>query len=686
MIEEKDEALLNEDNAATAVQTETEEPSHIDESVEVEPVVDENTTLTDAPDTAIVDETSPLIDTNTEAIVSIQEEHTSTLETEISPSIEMESVIEPVIDATPVEESATTEHSTEDDSEEETEDYSHFSKQDFLNLVKRLDKETDFRKVTPILKEIKPLFDELANTEKEQAYNAYIAEGGEKDGFKYKEDKLAKEFYRLFDQIYKNRAKQIAQLEAEKEKNLLAKQAILDKIRALIEKEEEKKGDIDELKKLQSEWKSIGAVPNKQTQELWQSYNALVDLFYDKRSIYLELKELDRRKNLELKREICEKAEKLAEQPTVTKAIKELNELHEEFKHIGPVPKEEQEALWLRFKTASDVLYQHKREFVKDKEEERKENLVQKMALCESVKPFEDFTTDKISEWNAKTQELVEIQKKWEAIRNIPRESIKETSRLFWTAFKKFFHHKNTFLRSLDEERETNLAQKVAICEEAEALTASDQDRRKVADTLKQLQVRWREIGPVPIKYRDNIFERFKKCCDSFFSERREQFNSQEKEYETNLKAKKELCQRINDTVNAEETLVAQFIAEWKNIGFVPKKDKAFIQEKFDKAIAAFIARIPASEDDKEKLQTSVDLAFINDSPHSERKVVQKESALKRKISKLETDIVTLKNNMGFFANSKTANQFKESIEKQIAEAEQQLASLKKQLKTLQNY
>ena len=253
------------------------------------------------------------------------------------------------------------------ESEEDTEttddnidDFANYSKEDYLTLIKKLAEESDYRKFAPILREIKPLFDDLVNHDKKIAKEAFLADGGDDEGFEYKDDATTIEFYKIYNEIQKDRTAQIAKIEAEKEMNLQRKNDILEKIRKLTESEESQ-ASIDELKKLQSEWKEIGQVPGQHNRNLWASYNALIDLFYDKRSIYFELKELDRKKNLATKLALCEKAEKLVEYESIKQAIKELNELHEEFKHIGPVPKEEQENLWQRFKTASDRVYDKKR-------------------------------------------------------------------------------------------------------------------------------------------------------------------------------------------------------------------------------------------------------------------------------------------------------------------------------------
>ncbi len=595
--------------------------------------------------------------------------------------------------ATPVAED---EDKQEDEKEEEEEDdsvddFSSFDKEGLFALIQKLAKEEDYRKYTPILREIRPLFDELVNEEKQKALDKYLAEGGEKDGFEFKEDQITQDFYTLYNHIQKSRTEQIAQIEATKEKNLQKKNELLEKMRALTENEESQ-ASIEELKKLQQEWREVGPVAHQHNRSLWASYNALVDLFYDKRSIYYELKELDRKKNLAQKLGLCERAEKLVEYESIKDAVKELNELHEEFKHIGPVPKEEQEALWQRFKAASDRVYDKKREHIRQREQEKQENLEKKLVFCERIKPFAEFQSDKISEWNAKTKEILALQKDWEAIRFVPRDKIKELSRLFWTPFKTFFNNKNAFIKTLDEEREENLKQKTVLCEEVEALVdgETEDSERQVAEKLKTLQKKWKEIGPVPSKQRQSIYDRFKKTCDKFFERRRERYAAQEREYAENLQKKQALCEKIEthqpEASDQANQLVEAYIEEWKEIGFVPKKDKNSIQKRFDKAIEGFIKRFPdMGHAEKEEVSLTAELNMFQESPYANKKIKQKESVIRRKISKLENDIDTLRNNIGFLANSKKADKLKESLEQQIKDASVELEGLRAQLKVLRN-
>lgn len=686
-----EQVIKNEEEIEVAIpQSETIEETEsesIPETLEAESVMEvEPETI---PFTETIVEETIVLATESEAVpfTEVTEEENKSLE-----ATEIQTNEAPQADVQLVEE-LVEDHDDEHEQGEDaqTGDYANYTKADFLKLVKEISEDIaeskNFKKAINTLREIKPYFDEIVNGEKEIALQQFLAEGGEAEAFDFVYDKDIKLFYQSVNQIYKNRNKHINQLEEQKQKNLERKNEILARIRTLTDAEENN-ASIDELKKLQIEWKSIGIVPPQHIKSTWASYNALLDQFYNKLSIYTELKELDRRKNLALKLVICEKAEKLADYENVQQAIRELNELHEEYKHIGPVPKEEQEALWQRFKLASDKVYDKKREFGKQIEEERKLNLEKKLALCEEVKPYTEYQSDKITDWNNKTKDLLNIQKKWDEIRFIPRERAKELSKEFWGYFKIFFNNKNNFIRTLDEERERNLALKTTLCEEAESLNASNEDPRRIADKLKELQFKWKEIGPVPGKVRDSIYFRFKTACDAFFEKRREEFNSQEKVYEDNLKKKQELCEKIDqfnlDNIDGE-VWIKQFLDEWKGIGFVPKKDKSRIQNQFETSLYAMVNRMNISKDEKESLDIEIDIQLFKESPNAGKKVMQKESVIKRQIQKLETDIDVWNNNIGFLASSNKASKLKEDIEKQIKDATEKLKALKKQLRVFQN-
>ena len=330
------------------------------------------------------------------------------------------------------------------------------SKEELVKSAEKLINHENPRKADGMLRQIRHFYDEIYETERKEALEKFRNEGGTEDDFDYRGDDLDERIRVASQAIRERKDKFTSDLEKNKEQNLAAKNEVLEKLRKLVDSEETNTS-IGALKEIQNEWRAIGPVPGQYVKSLWANYSALIDRFYDQRSIYFELKELDRKKNLEAKLELCERAEKLEQYENLKDAIKELNELHEEFKHIGPVPREEQEAVWKRFKSASDRVYERRKEFVENLKEHLQENLEAKNKLGEEVQEFVTFDSDKISEWNARTKEILALQKKWETIGGLPREKAKATNKKFWSAFKKFFNNKSAFFKRLEGQRDENL-------------------------------------------------------------------------------------------------------------------------------------------------------------------------------------------------------------------------------------
>ncbi|HYC84726.1 MAG TPA: DUF349 domain-containing protein, partial [Chryseosolibacter sp.] len=477
----------------------------------------------------------------------------------------------------------------------------------------------------------------------------------------------------------------LRQMEEQKNDNLRKKVELIEKLRVLVDSHDQS-NQFDAFKELQREWRAIGPVPAAQAKTLWANYHALEDRFYDNQSIYFELKELDRRKNLEAKLELCARAEKLAGVTIIKDAIKELNELHHEFKHIGPVPKEDKEAVWQRFKAASDAVYARRDAYLQNLQSELQKNLEEKMRLGDEAQAFSTFQTDRIKEWNEKTKEILELQKRWEVVGGLPRAKAKEVNKKFWSAFKTFFNNKNTFFKKLDEEREANLQLKNELVKKALELKESH-DWENTSNELKNLQQKWKDVGPVPEKFREKVFKEFKDACDYFFAQRRGQQGKVEQEQIDNLNVKSAVCEELERHVQ-EGTATVEILRDlqdrYNNVGFVPKKDIATIKSRYHEAVEKFIAAIPGlTEDDKSRVLLENQISDLRKDPMGDRKIYQKEQAIRKKISKVENDIALWKNNLEFFGKSQNAEKVREEFNEKIREATSHLQQLKQQLKLL---
>ncbi len=538
------------------------------------------------------------------------------------------------------------------------------------------------------LKQIEPLFDVIRKSDIAEAKEAYVKDNGNDEGFSFKADELTDRFNANTRLIHDRKNTFYKEREAQRQLNLKKAETALVHLREFVDSEESSTS-FNKFKEIQNEWKVIGDVPGAQSKTLWANYNALINRFYDQRSIYFELKELDRKKNYEYKVKICERAEALREFENLKDAINTLNDLHDEYKHLGPVPRELQEDLWVRFKNASDKVYQKRKEFVSDLKVVLHENLKKKEELIETIKQFVEFDSDRIKTWNGKTKELLELQKTWETIGGLPREKSKDINKTFWASFKKFFHNKGNFFKKLDAERKGNYDAKLVLLEKAEALKES-KDWFKTTNDFKALQQEWKTIGPVPEKVRNVAYEKFKAACDFFFDNKRANSKDEEKNYKENLNVKRDIISQIADWTNEADKHIEEFktkAKEFSKVGFVPRKDINSIKEKFTQSVDAFLSALSSAEDEKNTIKMEIELGDILGSRNSEQVLYGKEQNLRKQIQHLENDVALWRNNLEFFAHSKTKNadDLRRDVNNKIEKSEAKVAALKGQLKIIRS-
>jgi Domain of Unknown Function (DUF349) len=566
-------------------------------------------------------------------------------------------------------------------------DFTTLSKEELVEVIKSLGKEDNPFSADRILKQIAPLFNKIRDDERAAALKKFIKEGGNEDDFQFRPDELSLRFDANYKLIKDKKSKKFKEQDLERAKNLILAEQVLNELRDFVDSEESS-SSFNAFKAIQQKWKDLGDVPSQNSRTLWANYNALIHRFYDQRSIYFELKELDRKKNYEVKLVLCEKAEALVDVKNLREAIKGLNDLHHEFKHLGPVPQEVQEELWQRFKAASDKVYERRKVFVHELKAELHENLIKKQELIEKIKLFAEFQSDGIKVWNEKTKELVALQKAWEAIGGLPKDKAKHINKEFWSSFKQFFSNKHLFFKKLDADREQHLIKKQALLERALALKDSE-EWDKTANELKKLQGEWREIGPVPEKMRKKLYDEFKSYCDHFFEQRRVGLKNSQDDYKVNLRNKKNLIGELVKLKDEADKNLDKFNVlrkEFLEIGFVPKKNITSIKEDYQQAIEGFLSNLTVLNV-KEKTEISLEAEFTSlaSSEHSESDLYHKEQSVRRQINKLEDDIALWQNNLEFFAHSKSTDKLREEVNSKIDDASVHVESLKRQLKMLRS-
>ena len=589
---------------------------------------------------------------------------------------------------------------------ETTIDYGQFGKDDFvklaeeqLALIKKDDvKIADFKRIDTILKNIRPLFDQIKKAEKDEAKQKYVAENESEEGFDFKHDDTIARFETAFRQIREARNEYFQGLDKRKENNFTVKTQLLSRLRGLVDADENNANNPgtswQEFKKIQDEWLAAGNIASPHNGTLWATYHALVDRYYSNRNIYFELKELDRKKNLTLKTDLVAKVEAMAaaltEATPSRKLIEDANQVFEEYKHLGPAPKAEQEALWQRMKVALDTLYNARRAQSEDQKQVLTQNYEAKSKIYEALVPLTSFSSGSINEWNDKTKEVMALQDEWtNAKGQMLREEGKELNRKFWAALKTFFSNKGEFFKQLEAKREQNLKLKTELCEQIEAILESGDESGAATDKVINAQKQWKLIGQVAEKQKEAIFQRFKKSCDTYFDKKRNKNNEVEKEFEGNLVKKLEIIAKIEASAQAGEGNLNDlntYKAEWSKVGFVPKKDMPTVNKRYVEAVNAYVGAL-GKLSPKEKAQVILEneVQMVRSGGDSGQGLQRKEGDIRRKMQQLENDIVVWRNNIEFFGRSKNSDKLRADVQSKIDNAQKQFDDLKKQLRVIQD-
>ena len=556
------------------------------------------------------------------------------------------------------------------------------------------------KRIDGVIKEIRPVLTQMKRGEWDAAKEKYVAETGSEDGFEYTHDEQTRKVEELLKAIRAKRKSFFQELDKNRDQNFNQKTELLQRLRELVDTDDSQevgaadiKNSWQEFKKIQEEWKQAGNVSSAHNGTLWATYNALVDRYFSNRNIYFELKELDRKKNSDLKVELCQKIEALvktlADRPMSREILNEGNQIFEEYKHVGPAPREEQELLWQRFKESLDALYDARRAQYEEQKRGMVETYEKKSKIYEEIVPYTTFSSGSINEWNAKTREIIAHQDQWQAIKGpMPRGEGKDLSKKFWAALKTFFNNKSEFFKQLEAKREVNLKAKQVLCDEADAILASGEDTPANTQRIIELQKQWKGIGQVPEKFKNSIYKRFKKTCDTYFDNKRSKHKEQDKEFEENLAQKEALCERIEKAAAdpGDSTLanLNEFKEEWAKIGFVPRKAMQKIQKRYIDAINAYVGSVgKLSNKQKEAVILKSEVEMVKEGDSS-RNLNRKESDIRRKVTQLENDIALWENNIEFFAKSKTADKVKAQFEEKIKKASDELETLKHQLTVIQ--
>ena len=569
-----------------------------------------------------------------------------------------------------------------DEQDEESKKYSNYqTKEEIIARLKEIVEGEDEISRQEV-EALKSNFYRIQKQQSEDAYKAYIDGGGDPDAYMPAPNTDEAAFK---DYMAAIREKRAAQHEAEVqtlEDNYAKKLTIIEKIKEILATPDEVNKSYNDFKALQQQWNEIKSVPAEKATDLWKTYQLHVEQFYDTLKLNNEFRAYDFKKNLELKTALCERAEKLQEEEDVVSASRKLQQLHQEFREIGPVERDLREGIWNRFKAASTIINKRHQEYFESRKAQELENLEKKSAICDQVEGFELDSLKTFADWNAISDKIIALQSEWKTIGFAPQKMNVKIFERFRAACDNFFTRKAEFFKSVRDSLNNNLKLKEELVAQAEALKDSTA-WKETTDAIIALQKKWKEIGTVPKKFSDDVWNRFNAACDAFFEAKKAANSSQRSEQNENLQKKQAIIDELAAIDPATEEgdyrpKLRKAQEEWNNIGHVPYKVKEDIYKAFraqmDRLYGALSER--ASRNRVSRFRDEVRSGDGN-------KIRER---LLRQYDILKNEIKTYENNLGFLSlssKSKSGNALVEELNRKVDKLRADLEEIRQKIAAL---
>lgn len=570
--------------------------------------------------------------------------------------------------------------------EERSKNYGELDKAGLLELLTGLlEKPVD--EVRESVAHVKQSFYAIRKAEVDKEREEFLKKGNEEAAFVAKDDELEAKLKELLNAYKEKRAVQLAAIEEKRKKALERKLEILEGMKAIIADPDNINKHYNKFQQLQQDFKNAGDVPAENVTELWKTYQLANENFYDLLKINKDLRDYDFKKNLEQKQILCITAEELDNETDIIAAFKKLQELHEQWREIGPVAKDLREELWLRFKEASAVINKKYQSFFEERKEKEKENENAKVVICEQVEAIDFSTLKNYSGWDEATKKVIALQEEWKTLGF----ASKKVNAALFARFRKgcdeFFAKKAEFYKNIKDEFASNLEKKIALCEKAEAMKDS-KDWKKTTDEFIALQKEWKTIGPVVKKHSDAVWKRFITACDYFFEEKNKLTTNVRQVEHANLKAKKDIIAGINEILAGEPgedavTRVREYIKQWQGIGHVPFKEKDKIYAEYQAALNEAFAKFDIKES---RSRISNFESNIEQIATDQDKLYRERERLVRFFEQKRNELKTYENNLGFFnATSKSGNSMLKEMERKMQKIREDIEEIEKKIEVIDN-
>lgn len=536
---------------------------------------------------------------------------------------------------------------------------------------------------------IKQQFYSLKNEELRQQREAFIAEGGDADSWSPALDPLEETFKELFNVVKEKKAELRRRQDEEREANLAEKRRIIAELAAMSTDTDNVNRRYNEAKELQERFLTIGEVPATEASAVWKEYQDAREHFYDQLKVNKELRDYDFKKNLAEKQLICGQAEALNAEPDVIVAFRRLQELHDKWREVGPVSKELREDLWTRFKDASAAVNKRYQAYFEERKARETANEEAKTALCEKVEALDFSSLKTYAAWDEMTKEIMQAQADWKLIGFASRKANNALFARFRAVCDRFFAEKGAFFKQMKDTLAENLAKKSALADRAEALMDST-DWRKTTDELVALQKEWKQIGAVPKKHSDAVWQRFMKACDTFFDRKKQNTGGIRSAEQANLAAKQEILARLremsgDDAPDMERKAVADELRtlrdKWQEIGHVPFKLKDKIYDEYRQLLRDVEKRHDVRGTAARRAEFEAGVESMSGDPG---KLNRERDRLVRVLEARRSDLQTYENNLGFLSSkSKAGESMMREMERRMERLKEEIESLSQKIKVI---
>lgn len=541
---------------------------------------------------------------------------------------------------------------------------------------------------TPVKAEVdqlKATFYKLLFAEREEQQKAFLENGGKPEDYRLLPDDTEEAFKAEMIIVKEKRQKSFLAQEEKKRQNLKAKEAIIEKLKAMVTTPEEANSHFQEFKQLQQEWKEIKPVPAEKVSELWRTYHLYVEQVYDLLNLNREAREYDFKKNLEKKTQLCEAAEKLAEEEDVVSAFHQLQELHQEYREVGPVEKELRDQIWARFKAASTVVNKRHQQHFEEIRAKEEENLVKKTALCEKLEAIIKEENTKSSDWEEHTKQIIALQQEWKTIGFAPQKMNVKIFDRFRAGCDDFFSRKAAYFAGLKEQYAENIEKKKSLVEKAKELAAST-DWKSTSEKLIALQKEWKTIGTTPKKIGDELWKKFHDACNTFFEARTAAHADTHLEEKENLQQKRSIIDSLKqlgeNVAELTQAQVQKLTDQYNKVGHVPFKEKDKLYKEYHEVLDKVYDLLHATATDKRVTNFKKNLKKMvergQDALGTER------SKLMHRYEQLKQEINTYENNLGFFSvTSKKGNSLVDEMNRKIERLKADVEEVKAKIKAI---